>query len=94
MYNSISHALSHSLNITGGFDYGPFPVAKVNITHTVPASSSESQFGIQVIEDSIVESMESFTVEIFLAPNQPGVVIGTVNRATILIIDNDSETLL
>lgn len=76
---------------TGGLDYGPFPVAEVNVTHTIPAASSESLFGIQIREDTIVEETETFSVEIFLAPNQPGVMIGAVNRATVFINDNDDR---
>ncbi|XP_064401973.1 uncharacterized protein LOC135347821 isoform X2 [Halichondria panicea] len=74
----------------GGLDYGPFPDAEVSITHTLAATSTESQFGIQIREDSIVEETESFSVELMLpSASQPDIVIGTINRATVFIEDND-----
>ncbi len=76
----------------GGLDYGPFPLAEVSITHTLAATSTQSQFGIQIREDSIVEETESFSVELMLPSiSQPGVMIGTINRATVFIEDNDSK---
>ncbi len=76
----------------GGLDYGPFPLAVVSITHTLAATSTQSQFGIQIREDLIVEETEFFFVELMLpSVSQPGVVIGTINRATVFIEDNDGK---
>ncbi len=80
------------LNFAGGIDYGPFPESEVELTTTLPATSTQSQFGIQIREDSVVESTESFTVELRLAPTSPsGTVLGARSRATVFIEDNDSE---
>ena len=80
---------------SGGIDYGPFPTAAVELTHTIPASSVQSLFGIQIREDTITETTETFTVELLLpSSSSPRATIGTVSTATVSIRDNDGKCKL
>ena len=75
----------------GGSDYGPFPTAVIDLTHTIPAASNQSFFGIQIREDSITELTEFFTVELRLSSPSPPQVVIDINIATVRIEDNDGK---
>ncbi len=64
----------------------------MELTTSLAATSTQSEFGIQIREDTIVESTESFTVELRLPPTSPPeIALGAVSRATVFIEDNDSK---
>ena len=72
-----------------GEDFNAAPVEVV-----IPASTMENEsvcvnISLMVIDDHIVESPETFTIE--LTGSTPPVEIGYPSSATVTIIDNDSE---
>lgn len=72
-----------------GEDFNAAPVEVV-----IPASTMENgsvcfNISLMVIDDSIVENPETFTIE--LTGSTPPVEIGYPSSATVTIVDNDSE---
>ena len=72
-----------------GEDFNAAPVEVV-----IPASTMENgsvcvNISLMVIDDHIVESPETFTIE--LTGSTPPVEIGYPSSATVTIVDNDSE---
>lgn len=47
-------------HITGGVDYGPFPSSEIQLITIAIANTSETEFGINIREDSLVENPEAF----------------------------------
>ena len=69
-----------------------FNAASVEVV--IPASTMENEsvcvnISLMVIDDHIVESPETFTIE--LTGSTPPVEIGYPSSATVTIVDNDSE---
>ena len=82
------HVFYH-LSTVAGEDFNAAPVEVV-----IPASTMENRsvcvnISLMVIDDHIVESLETFTIE--LTGSTPPVEIGYPSSATVTIIDNDSE---
>ena len=79
----------YHLSKVAGEDFNVAPVEVV-----IPASTMENgsvcvNISLMVIDDHIVESPETFTIE--LTGSTPPVEIGYPSSATVTIIDNDSE---
>ena len=75
-------------NVVGGSDYdleGPYSV-------TIPAKQTMISFVIKIINDSVLEENESFTLIINAGslPNDVG--LGNPNITTIKIVDDDSKS--
>ena len=83
------------LNITGvlsgGEDYGQNGVRDPQtFTAVVPASSSRGTMPIVIIEDTVVESNETFTLTITQLPQACNIASGQ-NSTDVTIVDNDGK---
>ena len=72
-----------SLFLSAGSDY-----SSISSTLTLTSSMAMVEFSIPIVDDSIVESDEQFTV--VLSSSDPNV-LTSVNQATVTIVDNDGE---
>lgn len=50
----------------GGVDYGPFPSSQIRLLTIVPANSTGTVFGVNIRDDDIVESDETFLVSLMI----------------------------
>ena len=75
-----------SYNITGGDDYGSGPY---NVTFAV--GSTRVSYNITIIDDSVLEDNEMFSISIISITN--GHIVGTPALATVTIIDTTSKIL-
>ena len=60
------------------------------MTVTITAVTMEESFTIDIADGGIVECSESFNVRIASVTGN-GVIIGNINNAEVIIIDNDGE---
>ena len=61
-------------------------------TAKIVAGTSGSMVNIQVMDDKIVEKNETFDINLNIPPElSPGVVAGSIARATVTIIDTTSK---
>ena len=60
-------------------------------TLTLPPGGDQQlqTFTVQIIDDSIAEGMESFSVELGVRSGDTEVVLGEISTATVMIVDND-----
>ena len=58
-----------------------------------PAGTTQSSVAIPIVEDSVLETSESFSVRVTVPASQAGLVLLGTDTATISISDDDSEWL-
>jgi len=79
--------------LTGGEDYG---VSGVNdpqeFTVVIPASNSRGTMLVPIIEDTVVESNETFTLTFAQIPQVCNIVAGR-SSTDVTILDNDGKTI-
>ena len=56
-----------------------------------PAGTSQRMIALPIIEDSVLEGIESFSVNLSVPASHAGVVLLGTDTATISIIDDDSK---
>ena len=81
--------MRNHLFTVAGEDFNAAPVEVVIPDSTMENGSVCVNISLMVIDDHIVESPETFTIE--LTGSTPPVEIGYPSSATVTIIDNDSE---
>ena len=81
-----SHNYGVALNIEPA-DY----TALVSTTVTIAGNTDSATFEINIEDDNVVESNETFQVQITSISPQGGIDIGTPSSVTVMIIDNDGE---
>ena len=74
-------------NLVGGSDYGPEGPYNV----TIPANQTRFPFVIKIINDSVLEENESFTLIINARSLPNGFGLGNLNMTTVTIVDDDSK---
>ena len=80
---NVYYTLTTTLFSTGGIDF-----TEVSMVRVVSAATTESCIDITVNDDSILEGIESFTVNLESAEDH-SVQIGSISSALIMILDND-----
>ena len=58
---------------------------------TFSAGMIFATFDVTIINDSIPEDNENFGLKIISSPLLTGVALGTINQATVIIVDDDGE---
>ena len=66
------------------YHYGPFSV-------TIPAGETKASFYVTIYDDNTIERNESFYLYIQSYTSSEHIIIGSINDATISIIDNDCK---
>lgn len=79
------------LSPSGGVDFGPFPAPTVVLTVVLLGNETRLEYGVVILEDSIVEAAEQFTARLELQEGTIGVLLGERNEAVVVIEDNDCE---
>ena len=84
----------HPSTSPAGDDFGLFPTPFMELTALLLSNETQLQFGVQVMDDSIVEGTESFVARLQL-PSDPnmnpaGLQIG-LDTTSVDIIDNDCK---
>jgi len=74
---------------TGGEDYGQSGVRDQTFTTVIPASSSRGTMPVAIIDDTVVESNETFTLTITQFP-QCNIARGQ-SSTNVTILDNDGK---
>ena len=80
------HNIYCIFGIPGGEDYGPFPTSELELSSIIPANVSETEFGMNIREDNIVEIPETFSVSLRLSEGMEPASI-----AEVVIEDNDCK---
>ena len=70
----------------GGVDYGSGPY-----TVTFPAGVTRVPFEVSLIDDTIYEGNENFTLTINPSSLPTGVTVGSRDQATVTIVDNNDS---
>ena len=73
--------------LTGGKDYGPKTDSRV----LFPDGTTRATFRIPIIDDEDYEDSETFQVTVNPLSLPYGIAIGSISRALVTIMDNDSK---
>ena len=80
------------LSFLGGVDYGDVPSSKMyNFTFPAGATCASSDASIPIIDDTISENDETFSIVIMERYLPYGIELSGTAKATIFIEDNDSK---
>lgn len=80
------------LVFSGGVDYGYVPPSKMyNFTFPAGATCASSDSSIPIIDDTISENDEMFSIALMETYLPYGIKLSGTARATIFIEDNDSK---